>query len=114
MLVLDSSGSMSEDDAGGTTRLAAAKEATKGFVEELTVPRYEPVAAEASGISEAAAASGASEAAAAADGDNSVDAAAPADAAGGLGQAASWGIGLGVIALIGAAVFAAVKGMRRK
>lgn len=40
MLVLDSSGSMNAQDAGGQTRLDAAKEATKKFVSELggTIP----------------------------------------------------------------------------
>ncbi|WP_232235737.1 vWA domain-containing protein [Corynebacterium minutissimum] len=40
MLVLDSSGSMSVQDAGGQTRLEAAKDATKNFVSELgsTIP----------------------------------------------------------------------------
>ena len=40
MLVLDSSGSMNAQDAGGQTRLDAAKDATKNFVHELggTIP----------------------------------------------------------------------------
>ncbi len=40
MLVLDSSGSMNVQDAGGQTRLDAAKDATKNFVSELggTIP----------------------------------------------------------------------------
>ena len=40
MLVLDSSGSMNVQDAGGQTRLDAAKDATKSFVNELgsTIP----------------------------------------------------------------------------
>ncbi|WP_210398341.1 MULTISPECIES: VWA domain-containing protein [unclassified Corynebacterium] len=40
MLVLDSSGSMNVQDAGGQTRLDAAKDATKKFVSELggTIP----------------------------------------------------------------------------
>lgn len=40
MLVLDSSGSINVQDAGGQTRLDAAKDATKKFVSELggTIP----------------------------------------------------------------------------